>query len=226
MLQSRRTNVNDFNSILFAGGTGDRRDPYPLDWDEQTRLLEVLPTHLARMALFKLNVGAREQEVIGLRWEWEIAVPELSASVFFVPDDPTGKYGVSIKNKEDRLLVLNRVARSVIEEVRGTHPTHVFSYRGKPVTRMYNSAWKRARRDADLPHFRVHDLKHTFGRRLRSAGIPLETRRVLLGHKNGDITTHYSAAEIGELIEAVERVCGDDSRKTPELTVLKLRRRA
>ena len=145
---------------------GDRRDPYPLDWNEQSRLLEVLPTHLARMALFKLNVGAREQEVVGLRWEWEIAVPELSASVFFVPDDPTGKYGVSIKNKEDRLLVLNRVARSVIEQARGIHPTHVFSYRGKPVTRMYNSAWKRARKDAGLRHFRVHDLKHYSGLRI------------------------------------------------------------
>lgn len=53
---------------------------------------------------------------------------------------------------------------------------------------------------------RVHDLKHTFGRRLRSAGVSLETRRVLLGHKNGDITTHYSAPEIRELIEAVEKV--------------------
>jgi hypothetical protein len=29
--------------------------------------------------------------------------------------------------------------------------------------------------------------------------------RVLLGHKNGQITTHYSAAEIGELIDAVEK---------------------
>lgn len=33
-------------------------------------------------------------------------------------------------------------------------------------------------------------------------GVPLETRRALLGHKNGDITTHYSAPELQELIEA------------------------
>jgi integrase len=57
---------------------------------------------------------------------------------------------------------------------------------------------------------RVHDLKHTYGRRLRAAGVPLETRRVLLGHKNGDITTHYSAPELQELIDAAERVCCDD----------------
>jgi hypothetical protein len=30
---------------------------------------------------------------------------------------------------------------------------------------------------------------------------------VLLGHKNGDITTHYSAPELRELLEASERVC-------------------
>ena len=73
---------------------------------------------------------------------------------------------------------------------------------------------------------RVHDLKHTCGRRLRAAGVPLETRRVLLGHKNSDITTHYSAPEIAELIEAAERVCGKDSRKTPELTILRVRESA
>ena len=53
---------------------------------------------------------------------------------------------------------------------------------------------------------RVHDLKHTFGRRLRAAGVPYETRQVLLGHTTGDVTIHYSPAEIQELIDAVEKL--------------------
>jgi hypothetical protein len=53
---------------------------------------------------------------------------------------------------------------------------------------------------------RVHDLKHTFGGRLRAAGVSEETRKVLLGHKNGDLTTHYSAAELAELITAVNKI--------------------
>ena len=61
------------------------------------------------------------------------------------------------------------------------------------------------------------DPKHTFGRELRAAGVPLETRKVLLGHRNGDITSHYSAPEIEELLEAANRVC----RKSPALTLLK-----
>jgi hypothetical protein len=51
--------------------------------------------------------------------------------------------------------------------------------------------------------------------------VPLETRKVLLGHTNGDITTHYSAPELEELINAAERVCGDGSGKSPALVVLK-----
>ena len=63
-----------------------------------------------------------------------------------------------------------------------------------------------------IANLRVHDLKHTFGRRLRAAGVPLETRKVLLGHRNGDITSHYSAPELEELLEAANRVCAVQSR--------------
>jgi hypothetical protein len=78
-----------------------------------------------------------------------------------------------------------------------------------------------ARRSVGLSQVRVHDLKHTYGRRLRVAGVQLETRRVLLGHKNGDITTHYSAPELQELIDVAERVCHEDFGKTSAMTLLK-----
>jgi len=289
----------------------DARKPYPLSWREQDCFFPRLPTHLARMALFKVNTGTREQEVCQLRWEWEQRVVELDTSVFVVPK------GI-VKNGEERLIVLNDVAKSIIESVRGEHPDFVFVTRptknGKrkprPIANMNNSTWQRrridtaldmimedsrnagfdetisshkgnilvtinarrtdkartyrlryttddydrerqrrglpalsksGRRDPDLrqslrykarerlfaefwPEYeglsnvRVHDLKHTFGRRLRAAGVPTETRKVLLGHANRDITTHYCAAEIEELIEAANRV---SARKMPELTLLK-----
>jgi integrase len=192
----------------------DARKPYPLSWEEQRMLFQVLPDHLARMCLFKVNTGCREQEVCQLRWDWEVPVPELNASVFIIP-------GEVVKNREDRLVVLNRIARSVIGEVRGSHPEFVFTYKGHPVTTINNSAWKRARKAVGLPQVRVHDLKHTFGRRLRAAGVTIETRKVLLGHKNSDITTHYSAPELEELLAAANKVCGQKFGKTPALVVLK-----
>ena len=45
----------------------DAHAPYPLSWDEQARLFKELPAHLARMALFKVNTGCRDQEVCGLK---------------------------------------------------------------------------------------------------------------------------------------------------------------
>ena len=93
---------------------------------------------------------------------------------------------------------------------------------------MYGTAWKAAREHAadkwaEAPH-RVHDLKHTFGRRLRAAGVSFEDRQDLLGHKSGRITTHYSQAELSNLIVAAEKVCDSgESRKSPATTWLRRR---
>jgi integrase len=211
----------------------DARAPYPLSAEEQALLIQELPAHLARMALFKVNTGTREQEVCSLKWSYEVEVPELDTSVFLIP-------GSRVKNGEERLVVLNRIARSVIEAVRGMHEEFVFVREGKdgsasPIGNMNNTAWKRAREKAaerwqethgepapaGFRKVRVHDLKHTFGRRLRAAGVSFEDRQDLLGHKSGRITTHYSKAELANLIEAAEKVCDEGSRKTPATTWLR-----
>ena len=112
-----------------------------------------------------------------------------------------------VKNGEERLVVCNDVARSVVNTERGKHPTHVFSYRGRPLARMLSTGWRDARNKAELSVVRVHDLKHTFGRRLRAAGVSFEDRQDLLGHSSGRITTHYSSAELQNLYESANRVC-------------------
>lgn len=192
----------------------DARKPYPLSWDEQARLFKALPDHLARMALFKVNTGCREQEVCSLRWEWEIDVPELETSVFIIPE-------TWVKNGEERLVVLNRIAKSIVEDRRDKHPIYVFTRFDKRLSKMNTTSWRKAREKVGLPQVRVHDLKHTFGRRLRAAGVSFEDRQDLLGHRSGRITTHYSAAELGNLLNAANQVVGEGSRKTPALLVLK-----
>jgi integrase len=170
-----------------------------MSWSEQTALFRELPDYLAQMALFAVNTGCRDQEVCALLWEWEVKVPELGISVFIIP-------GSQVKNGDERLVVLNAVARSVIEARRGHGGAHVFTCKDKPVSSMMTSAWKRARIRIGLAQVRVHDLKHTFGRRLRAAGVNFEDRQDLLGHRSGRITTHYSAAELTRLLAAANSV--------------------
>ena len=189
------------------------RQPYPMSWTEQQALFSELPPHLAEMALFAVNTGCRDAEVCRLQWDWEVKVPSLDTFVFIVP-------GSFVKNGEERLIVLNDIAKRVVDSRRGKHPTHVFTYEGEPIQRMLNSSWCRVRERVGLKQVRVHDLKHTFGRRLRAAGVSFEDRQDLLGHRSGRMTTHYSAAELSKLIEAANTVCERNGNK-PELVVLR-----
>src|SRR5437879_12949230 len=103
---------------------------------------------------------------------------------------------------------------------------------------MNDTAWKSARKRAaqawqqetneaaaeGFRRIRVHDLKHTYGRRLRAAGVSFEDRQDLLGHKSARITTHYSGPELANFIAAAEKVCED--KKLPQIpTKIGLRRR-
>lgn len=182
---------------------GPARQPYPLSWEEQDQLFAELPGHLQRMALYAVNTGCREQEICRLRWNWEVQVPELETIVFLLPVNDQ----FQTKNGMERIVVLNSIARSVIEEQRGKHSEFIFTYKGRPVKKIYNTAWKSARERADMTHVRVHDLKHTFGHRLRAAGVGFEDRQDLLGHKSARMTTHYSAPDIARLMEAANSVC-------------------
>jgi integrase len=140
----------------------DLRAPKPLSWEDQTHFFGPFH-HLATMALFIANTGLRDAEICGLRWEWEARLHGLDGTAFVLP---AGK----LKSRYEGLVLLNRTAQNIVEAQRGKHPSFVFNYRGKPITRMLNSAWLRARKVAGID-VRVHDLRHTFGMRLRAAAV-------------------------------------------------------
>jgi hypothetical protein len=58
------------------------------------------------------------------------------------------------------------------------------------------------------------------GKRLRAAGVSFEDRQDLLGHSSGRVTTHYSAVELDQLIEAAEKVCVQGEGRS-ELTLVR-----
>ena len=188
------------------------RLPYPLSWDEQSTLFKLLPKHLGNMVLFAVNSGLRDENVCGLKWAWEVIVPELGRSVFVIPPEfhKTGK-----RTKRPLVVILNDVAWSIINGQRGRDSTFVFVYRQERrknfdlvpamqyhrIDTMNNSAWQKARKIAGLTSVRVHDLRHTYATRLRAAGVAQEDRATLLGHATKTMAEHYAAADIGRLIK-------------------------
>jgi integrase len=125
--------------------------------------------------------------------------PELRYSIFVVPKDTLiegkGKVRGAVKGrKRNRVLVLNRVAQSIIEARRGKHPTHVFAYRKHPIQTMSNTAWQDGRREAGkedpyLADLRVHDLRHTVGMRLREANERENIIADVLWHEHSGMTS-------------------------------------
>lgn len=189
---------------------GDKTPPMQISWKEQREHLPKLPEHLARMALFDLNSGARDEPVCELRWEWEVPLPDLGFSVFVVPR----RY---VKGrKQDRVLVCNSVAQSVIESCRGEDPVFVFTYTRwrkdgsiawrRPVKTMNNTAWQKWRARCGMKGFRVHDMRHTVGMRLREAGVSEAARADILWHTREGMTAHYSVAQVLEIRAALELI--------------------
>lgn len=208
---------------------GHQREPRPITWAEQRTLMPLLPDHLARMSLFTLNTGVRDDVVCSLKWEWEIKVPELGISVFEVPRE-------HVKGrKRSRVVICNSVAQSVIEACRGKHPEFVFVYRRerikytdeapkmpyRPIGTMNNTAWQNARKAAGLGDLHVHDLRHTVGMRLREAGVAESTISDILWHSTKSTTRHYTMAQIVELHQAIEKVKDDAGRWNKTLAMLK-----
>lgn len=192
---------------------GETRKPRPITWAEQTLLLTNggMPGYIAQMVEFVLNTGLRDQEVCKLKWSDECKISGSDATVFIIQQE-------NAKNGRERIVPLNRTARAIIESRRGNGSDYVFDFKQHRVAHLNGRAWKMAIKRTGLTGVRVHDLRHTFGKRLRSAGVDFQNIQDLLGHYNGSITTHYCAAEIFKLIECVELLC--DNQK-PELTLVR-----
>ncbi|MFZ3119248.1 MAG: tyrosine-type recombinase/integrase [Variovorax sp.] len=198
-----------------------RRPPYPITWQQQKLLLMVLPQHLREMVLFAVNTGARDDNVCRLRWSWERPVPELKRSVFVIPTE-------EFKGKRPHVLILNDVAWRVVEACRGRHSEFVFVYRRErvknfdqapamayqPVATMNNTAFQLARETIGLEKVRVHDLRHTFGQRLRDAGVSGEDRAALLGHAIEGMPQHYATATLARLVEMANKANEAPDRMT------------
>jgi len=194
---------------------GFLREPRPITWTEQRRIMPLLPDHLAKMVLFDLNTGARDEVVCGLKWGWEIPIPELGVSVFDIPRE-------KVKGRRrGRVLVCNTVAQSIIEAQRGIHTEYVFRFRGHRVETMNNTAWQRARSIAGIPDLHIQDLRHTMGMRLREAGVREETIADILWHTRQGMTAHYSVVQIDELVEALNRITNESSRVNRSLAMIR-----
>jgi len=190
------------------------RQPRPITWEEQDRLVQALPAHLVAPVLLAVHTGARQAEVVSLSWRQHRPIEGLPKwSCWWIPPEIRKQSSrTKASERAGRFLVCNSAARSVIQAQAGQDAAWVFPSpeldkdgASKGLYRINNHGWRTACKAAALP-IRFHDLRHTFGMRTADAGIPLDIRRSLLGHEHRDITLHYSRPGLAMLLEEAERV--------------------
>ena len=159
--------------------------PRFLTSEEAQTLIEKLSTprrqHLADMATFALATGMRESNVTGLLWK----NVNIEQKYVFVEAE---RY----KGKRTFRAPLNEVAINVLKSRVGLHPTHVFSYRGKPVKKANREGFKTAKTEAGLPWLRWHDLRHTWASWHVMAGTPLAVLKELGGWSDLTMVMRYA----------------------------------
>lgn len=138
--------------------------------------------HLHAILMLLLHTGARKGELLNARWR-DI---DMVRGHWYVPRSKSGKPLCKLLNARalDTLAALPSRHRS--PWLFPNERNH-----GKPLGMFYHS-WHRARCEAGLPGFRVHDLRHTFASTLVRQGHSLYEVKELLGHRNITTTQRYA----------------------------------
>ena len=110
----------------------------------------------------RLATGLRAANVTGLQWSQVDLVRRLA---WIHPDQAKARKAIPVP--------LNAEAVSLVRKRIGKHPTHVFSFRGKPITQVSTKAWYAALERAGIEDFRWHDLRHTWASWHVQNGTPL-----------------------------------------------------
>ena len=163
--------------------------------NEATRLLDELPNHLEQMARFSLQTGLREANVTGLAW----AQVDLDRRVAWIHPD-------QLKNRKPMAVPLNAEAVLVLRSQIGQHPVRVFTFKGQPVNKANNHAWRKALIRAGIKDFRWHDLRHTWASWHVQQGTPLHVLQELGGWSDIRMVQRYAHLSADHLCEYADRL--------------------
>ncbi len=156
-----------------------------LSADERVRLLAACQasrnSRLYPLVVVALATGARESELLGLRWQ-DI---DLGGGKAIVQKS---------KNGERRALAITGPAVQVLASlgrVRRIGADLVFAT-GRGQATFPRKAWEAALRQAALDDFRFHDLRHAFASYLAMSGATLAELAEALGHKTLAMVKRYA----------------------------------
>jgi integrase len=177
---------------------------------EEVKLLAASSKHLRPIAIAALDTGLRRGELLNQRWE----DVDFDRKLISVTHSKTPEGEHRLIPMTDRLRELLKIMRKPSGVVFTYETVSIKTIAGRPVRevneqpiRRIKTAWAGALRRAQIPHYRFHDLRHTFNSRLAEIGIIADVRKAVMGHSGGgDVHSIYTHIELPTIREAIQRL--------------------
>jgi integrase len=167
---------------------------------EYLSLLRELPSYLKPVLTFGYHTGAREGEILGLRWhQVDLGV----RTVRFEPGSTKNDQPRTIALTNEALITLE--ARKRIRDLNFPECEHVFFNKGKNICK-FERSWKSALKRAGIAGRLFHDLRRTAVRNMVRAGVPERVAMAISGHKTRSVFDRYNIVAERELHEAASRL--------------------
>jgi len=178
----------------------------PLKVDQEFRLFDELIDYAKPIVAFSILCGVRLKNALTLDW----AQVDMNAR--------TMRFKVKSKRPGGKVLVvpISETIFSILVQ-QGPMPTgRVFTRYGQPI-KSIRTAFKAAARRAGIPHFRWHDLRHTFGSRIMGAGVDVTILQKLMGHADIKTTMRYIHYSPAQKLAAMESISLNNPQNSPRV---------
>ena len=208
--------LSDINIKLEVRKIGKIKERDWLTHEQWDALEHELPDHLHPMAMFAINTGLRQANVLGLTWD----KVDLERKLVWTE-------GIAMKGGKGLAVPLNTGAIHALISVQGQHPEFCFTYQSEPITEI-NRAWKKANHRAGTgvlvegknpvtgkptskyTGFTWHGLRHTWATWHVQAGTPLDVLQKLGGWASYSMVLRYARHSPGYLASFADNITKEE----------------
>ena len=201
-VKKRRLAVNPCNGVEFPVPlAGTTRKPHYLTASEQARLEACAPPHLRNIIVIMVEMGLRPyRELIPMKKEQV----DLQNGIVHLPDSKTVN-GIADMPMTDRVrqAFASQMKQSGDSDYLFPSPRMGSS---KPHITTVQKLWERTLKRAELPHFSLYELRHTFATRLSAGGVADHFVTQMLRQGDSQVFKRYSQAKLNMMRESLSQL--------------------